>query len=230
MKVLCYNIKAGVGISGGLFSFLNYFKPSKISQIASMLAKSKADIIGLVEVDTGSFRSKDQAKYIAEKLSYNHISTNKRDWTSKFQVLWHQQLAILTRYPILETKEHWFSVGFNRMALEAILQVGKNKVSVILTHLSPYRFGAKTRKIQIKELTGIISKIKRKVILLGDFNQEHLAIPNLKSCGTLKTFPSWKPDRQFDYIFVNKSTHVKSAHITPCQFSDHLPLYAELEL
>jgi endonuclease/exonuclease/phosphatase family metal-dependent hydrolase len=116
------------------------------------------------------------------------------------------------------------------MALEAILQVGKNKVSVILTHLSPYRFGAKTRKIQIKELTGIISKIKRKVILLGDFNQEHLAIPNLKSCGTLKTFPSWKPDRQFDYIFVNKSTHVKSAHITPCQFSDHLPLYAELEL
>lgn len=229
MKVLCYNLKAGVGI--GIFSFLNYFKPaSKISQIAGMLTKSKADIIGLVEVDTGSFRSKDQAKYVAQKLGYNHVSTKKRNWTSNFQVLWHQQLAILTRYPILETKEHWFSVGFNRLALEAILQIGKNRVSVVLTHLSPYGFGAKTRKIQIKELTSIIRKIKRKVILLGDFNQEHLAIPNLKSCGALKTFPSWRPDRQLDYVFVNKSANIRLIRTFPWQFSDHLPLYAELEL
>ena len=91
MKVLCYNIKAGVGISGGPFSFLNYFRPAKIPQIANLLAKSKADVIGLVEVDTGSFRSKDQAEYVAKKLGYNHVSTQKhRNWTSNFQVLWHQ--------------------------------------------------------------------------------------------------------------------------------------------
>jgi len=227
MKVLCYNIKAGVGTR-----LLNYFKsnPEIIRNIAHELSKSNADLIGLVEVDTGSFRSKDQSKYIAEKLGYSHVSTQKRDWTSNFQALWHQQLAILTKYPILETKEHWFSVGFNHLALEAILQVGKNKVSVVLTHLSPYSFGAKTRKIQIKELISMVGKIKGKVILLGDFNQEHLTIPNLKSCGTLKTFPSWKPDRQLDYIFVNKNVHVKSTNIAPCQLSDHLPIWADIEI
>ncbi len=220
MKMLCYNVQA---CCGG-----NYLRASpKISgKIAIKISEVNPDIIGLEEVDIGSFRSQNQIKYLAEKLNYNYISACKYGWAASLPALKYQHLAILSRYKILETKQHKFSVGFKRLALEAVMQAGKEKISVIVTHLS---LGKRSRAKQIKELLDIISKIRNKVILLGDFNQENLKLPNLISCCTAKTYPSSKPKKQWDYIFISRGK-IKSASALPWQLSDHLPIYAELEI
>ncbi len=225
MKVLCYNIQAGSG--NNYLAFWNFLKSNKkiLEQISGKIVNLSPDIIGLIEIDAGSFRSANQIESLAKKLKYNYASACKYGWPAGLPILKHQHLAILTKYKILEVKAHKFSTGFKRLALEIVVQNGKEKVSVIVTHLS---LGARTRKKQIKELEKIIKTIKNKVVLMGDFNQENLVIAGLENCCTDKTFPAWKPKQQLDYVFTNAK--VKSASALGWQLSDHLPVYAELEI
>ena len=46
----------------------------------------------------------------------------------------------------------------------------------------------------------------------------------------LLSFPSDRPDRKIDYIFTKGDITAKSCRIVPGILSDHLPLYAELEV
>jgi len=224
MKVLCYNIQAGCGGSKSHLSFWNYFKanPAVLEKIAEKISETKPDIIGLVEIDAGSFRSKNQIEFLISKFGYNYTSACKYGWASKLSMFKHQHIAILSKYPILETKRHFFSVGFKRLALEAVLQVGKEKVSAIVTHLS---LGKNAREKQLSELAETVKTIK-KVIVLGDFNAENINL-NLNSTSG-KTFPSWNPQKQFDYIFSNQK--IKKSEILPWQLSDHLSVLAEIDL
>ena len=75
MKLLIYNIAYGTGLPGGargVFSAHRYLRtPEKvISSIAEFINKSGTDVAGLVEIDTGSFRTGylDQVAYVAERL------------------------------------------------------------------------------------------------------------------------------------------------------------------
>ena len=75
MKLLIYNIAYGTGTSGGLkdfFSAHRYLRtPEKvIDSIADFINRSGADVAGLVEIDTGSFRTGylDQVSLVAERL------------------------------------------------------------------------------------------------------------------------------------------------------------------
>ena len=228
MKVLCYNIQAGCGGNHNHLTFWNYLKanPDTLEKIANKLSDLNLDIIGLVEIDAGSFRSKNQVEFLAKKLNYNCISACKYGSASNWLMFKHQHLAVLSKHKILQTKEHKFSAGFKQLALETVLQVGNQRVSVVVTHLS---LGHKTRTKQIEELLNIINKIGHDVILMGDFNQENLELPSLINCCEAKTFPSWSPKIQYDYIFINKSRIAKS-YVLPWLFSDHLPVYAELEI
>lgn len=228
MKILCYNIQAGCGGNSSHLAIWNYFraKPETLNRISNHIASMEPDIIGLIEVDAGSFRSQNQAEYLAGKLCYRYASACKYGWAAGLPVLKHQHLAILSKYPILKIREHKFSKGFKRLVLEVELQTENGTISALVTHLSLISY---TRKKQLEELSSIINKTNGKIILLGDFNQEDLKIPGLKSCCSDKTFPSWNPEKHIDYIFIN-SGKVKSAFAPAWRLSDHLPVCADVEI
>ncbi len=225
MEILCYNIQAGSG--NNYLAFWNFLKSNKniIEQISEKIARRSPDIIGLIEVDAGSFRSTNQIEILAKKLKYNYASACKYGWAAGLPILKHQHLAIFTKYAILKVVKHKFSAGFKRLALEVVVQTGRKTISIIATHLSLSRT---TRQKQISELNKIIGNIKNKIILLGDFNQKDLRLPKLKSCCNTKTFPAWAPERQLDYIFVKNLKVVRAAALD-WQFSDHLPVFAKVE-
>ena len=80
-----------------------------------------------------------------------------------------------------------------------------------------------------------------KCVLMGDFNMtpdDATRAPIFKIMkdtaalidGEGLSFPSDKPDRKIDYVFVSKDVRVISADVPPVIASDHRPHLAEIEL
>jgi endonuclease/exonuclease/phosphatase family metal-dependent hydrolase len=46
----------------------------------------------------------------------------------------------------------------------------------------------------------------------------------------LCTWPSWRPHRSIDHIFVSSSLQVDNARVLSHTFSDHLPIAVEVTL
>ncbi len=84
MRLLLYNIRYGTGHKQGYhlpLPFAGFFKKTTVNlqRIISFIAAVNPDIVALVEVDSGSYRSGYfcQAHTIAEKLGYNYIVESK---------------------------------------------------------------------------------------------------------------------------------------------------------
>lgn len=82
---------------------------------------------------------------------------------------------------------------------------------------------------------------KEKCVLMGDFNvtpdnevlkpiQERLTDTSDYLKVPLKTFPSDKPFKKIDYIFVSRDIKVTLADIPNVAVSDHLPCIADIEI
>jgi endonuclease/exonuclease/phosphatase family metal-dependent hydrolase len=71
---------------------------------------------------------------------------------------------------------------------------------------------------------------------MGDFNTENseeldiLMQAGLTPVHNNNTFPSWKPKKSIDHIFVSKEFEVVNKYVCPLQISDHLGIVAELKL
>jgi len=79
----------------------------------------KPDIIGLIEIDSGSFRSENmcQADAIARQLGYTHVVETKygaNRMVRRVPVLNKQGNALLTNQEILNHRFHFFKEGFQR--------------------------------------------------------------------------------------------------------------------
>lgn len=79
-------------------------------------------------------------------------------------------------------------------------------------------------------------------IVVGDYNArpwdpetlmaaEH-AVDAWAVCGDGPgyTFPSNAPDRRIDYIFASRDLLIRSIDVIRTEASDHLPVYADIEL
>ena len=106
MRFLLYNIRYAAGI-GKDFHFpvpySGYFKHTNgnLKKILDFIKSVNPDIIGLIEVDSGSFRSQknNQAEGIAWELQHDHIYRSKYPVNSvahKLPLLNKQGNAILT--------------------------------------------------------------------------------------------------------------------------------------
>ena len=126
------------------------------------------DILGLVEVDAGSFRSEksNQAEAIAQELKHFHIYQSKYSTASvaqKVPVLNKQGNAILTNQRIVSQNFHYFRNGVKRLVIELELE----DFSIFLVHLS-IKF--RHRQYQLQDLHSMIKNLKKPVIVAGDFN------------------------------------------------------------
>lgn len=243
MRFLLYNIRYAAGI-GKKFHFpvpySGYFKHTNgnLKRILDFIKSVNPDIIGLIEVDSGSFRSQknNQAEGIAWELQHDHIYRSKYRVNSvaqKLPLLKKQGNAILTNREILSQKFHYFRQGVKRLVIELELA----ELTVMLVHLS-IKF--RHRHYQLQDLYSIIKDIKKPLILAGDFNvlwgdrelQLFLAATGLKNANKngQPSHPSRAPRRQLDYIFHSPQIRITDFDIPQVKFSDHTPLVCEFDI
>lgn len=243
MRFLLYNIRYAAGI-GRRFHFpvpySGYIKKTgvNLNHIVDFIRSVNPDIIGLIEVDSGSFRSErnNQAESIAWELQHQHIYRSKYAATSmtrRVPLLNKQGNAIVTRMPIVSQKFHYFREGVKRLVIEAELE----EVTVFLVHLS-LKF--RHRQHQLQDLYNMVRKATKPAIVAGDFNvfwgdrelQLFLAATGLVSANGQgrPSHPSRAPRRQLDYIFHSPELCTVSFEVPRIQLSDHAPLVWDFEL
>ena len=242
MKFLLYNIRYGTGkyLNQPFKHIRGYLGRSNwhIHKIGSLINKYKPDIVGLVEVDLGSFRmySRNQATLLGRITRNNNVYQYKYEEDSnymKFPMVRKQGNALLSKKPVLREEFHYLDIGMKKL----IIEVETEDVVVFLVHLA---LGGKTRQKQIVQLYNFVKNCKKPVIVAGDFNvfwgeeeiEMFLQASNLRNINIRKdpTFPSWNPKRELDFILCSKDIKVKSYEVIQTQLSDHLPILVDFEI
>jgi endonuclease/exonuclease/phosphatase family metal-dependent hydrolase len=243
MRILVYNIAYGTGAPKSYYDHINtasrYMRTSHthLDEIMKFIAKADPDVLGLVEIDTGSYRTKavNQVEKIATYLNHHHQSSVK--YKHKFlaktlPIFRNQANAILTKDKMPQGKFHYFSRGVKRL----IIEVNVGGLRFFLVHLALRK---EVRKIQLAHLAKL-AKGRVPVIIAGDFNtfsgaqeieefQDSLGLIN-PNIDALPTFPSWKPKKQLDFILCSKYLKIRNFEIPKVKFSDHLPLILDLKI
>lgn len=244
MRFLLYNIRycAGIGTRFHLpVPYAGYLKNSGgvLEDIIGFIRQVAPDVIGLVEVDGGSFRTGNlcQARQIADQLGHYHVIESKYGQGSvaeKVPLLDKQGNAVLSSYPIQSHRFHYFEQGVKRLVIEARLP----SLTVFLVHLSlTYR----NRQYQLERLFRLIQEVDGPVIVAGDFNvlwgQKELDL-FLGATGLVNanrkgqpSHPSSAPKRQLDFILHSPDLEVTHFEIPAgVLHSDHAPLICDFEL
>lgn len=236
LRVLTYNIHHGQGIDGKI----------DISRIGDLIKDNRADLAALQEVDRGIKRSNeiDIMKQLAEQTGMfmafgKNIDFQGGDYGN----------GVLSKFIIdTVTNLHYKMIreGEQRGMLQTVVEVNGGKIVFINTHT-----GDKNNEIEklmnADEIVNVLKKYEGlPVILCGDFNDR----PGSKMHESLKeyfvdirellnddpgySFPSVKPDRRIDYIYISKDGLKKlkplSINVLQSEASDHLPVIAEFEV
>ena len=243
MRFLLYNIRYGAGV-GKRFHlpvpYSGYLKRTNgnLSQIIDFVREVNPDIIGLLEVDSGSYRAEksNQAEAIASEIKQYHVYQSKYPMDSlaqKVPVVNKQGNAILTSQKIISHRFHYFSEGIKRLVIELELE----DFSIFLVHLS-LKF--RHRQYQLQELHQLVKNVEKPVVVAGDFNvlwgdrelQLFLAATGLRSANGegQPSHPSRAPRRQLDYIFHSPGIEITDFFIPQVKLSDHVPLICDFEI
>jgi len=112
----------------------------------------------------------------------------------------------------------------------AIIAELENGFTIAATHLSFVPFW---NYYQLRLLMRKMKHLPGKHIIVGDINLPW-GIPNRftswRSLVDKKTFPSYKPSLQFDYLLAKELISANPIHFEPSKMSDHLPIGAEISL
>ena len=239
MRLLLHNIQYGTGRLRRFAWMETLLRTTRhFPNITRFVRHIDPDIIGLVEVDAGSYRSdrKNQAEELARELDYYHCHRIKYPDDGlgrRVPVLNKQANAVLAREPILRTTFHDFEAGFKSLAIEVELE----SVTLFLVHLA---LGMRARQRQLGDLHDLIQGCGKPRLVAGDFNtlsgvwEMHMFLraTGLKSANIrhAPTFPSWAPCRELDFICYDPSITPIRFKIPRIRLSDHLPLMFDFDI
>ncbi|MEJ7780506.1 MAG: endonuclease/exonuclease/phosphatase family protein [Daejeonella sp.] len=226
LKVMSYNIHVGQ----------NAANKDQLKNIADFIKSSKADIVGLQEVDSVCNRSGkvDQMRFLADATGMyfayaRHFAFDGGSYG----------IGILSKYPLTDVKDHRIiltSDGKSDAATRALLTANiflRNKEIMFATVHMDYR-DSNSRFAQSQALVKLLGNMNLPVILTGDFNAE----PGTKEILNLQTiltdtgidsdfsYPAVKPIKKIDFVMVSKRNlvKVKKTEVAPSLYSDHLPV------
>lgn len=243
MRLLVYNIRYATG-TGPAFHLplpgAGYLRSSRrvLEEITQFIRRENPDLVGLVEVDTGSIRTGmiNQAEYIANSLG--HYTAYECKYGSGsinhlLPIVRKQANALLAAPTVTGERFHYFDTGIKRLIIELEL----DEVCVFLVHLSlKYRH----RQYQLRTLHDLISGATKPVIVAGDFNTfwgTHeiylfMRASGLRSANTagLPSYPARMPRVELDFILVSSGIDVTAFRIPDVRFSDHCPLICDFEI
>ena len=239
MRLLVYNIRYGTG-GHWVLPWRGYLGQTqgKLSELIAFMRDIDPDVMGLIEVDEGSYRTgkRSQAERIAEELGHYHTYRSKypeHSMAQHFPVLNKQGNAFLTRDSITGEKFHYFDRGMKRLVIELEL----NNVVIFLVHLALH---FRTRQSQLSELYALVSDIEKPYIVAGDFNArwgEREMRLFQAATGLLNpndsqqpSYPSRQPKRQLDFILHSRGIRTTRFEMPTVTLSDHLPLVLDFEI
>ena len=242
MKFFFYNIAHGIKPNKSFFSQINQLRlinKNFLDMLLKPLREIRPDILALVEIDSGSLRSRkiNETKYIASKLDYKFSFYHKYNGTivAYLPILRKHGSAIIYNRKIdVKTNPFYFNHGFKRVIVKSNFIYKNNKFSLYILHFSVRK---KIRKLQFQELTDIIQKDNNKIILVGDFNlfDGEKELKNfISNTGLIiypnnqPTFPSWNPKIKIDYLITSKNIRIKTFKIENMLLSDHLAFSFEI--
>jgi endonuclease/exonuclease/phosphatase family metal-dependent hydrolase len=229
VRLLVYNIRYATG-TGPSFHLpipgAGYLRSNRkvLTGITEFLRAEEPDIVGLIEVDTGSIRTGmlNQAEHIARELGHYSTFMCKygADSINQFMPIVRKQgNAFLSAPNVHGERFHYFDTGIKRLIIELEL----SDVCVFLVHLSlKFRQSAKP------------------VIVAGDFNTfwgTHeiylfMRAAGLRSANTagLPSFPARVPRIELDFILVSEGIEVTDFRVPDVRFSDHRPLVCDFRV
>ena len=239
MRFLLYNIRYGTG-RRERHAWMDLLRRSDrhFDAIAYFIRELEPDVVGLVETDSGSFRtrSRSQPQRLADMIGHYHafeVKYRRHGLMRHTPVLGNQGNAFLTRLAARRHTFHFFEQGFKRLVIELELE----RVSLFLVHLSLRRY---IRRRQLHHLEELIRHAGKPCIVAGDFNAllgpKELA-PFLRRTGLKRanpenrpTYPSWEPRRVLDFVCFTPSIRLKAFALPQVTLSDHLPLICDFDL
>jgi len=169
LRLLVYNIRYATG-TGPAFHLplpgAGYLRSNRkiLTGITEFIRAEEADVVGLIEVDTGSIRTGmvNQAEHIAGQLG--HYSTFQCKYgTSSINnlmpIVRKQANAFLSAPHVHGERFHYFDTGIKRLIIELELE----DVCVFLVHLS-LKF--RHRQYQLRSLHDLIVESPKPVIVV----------------------------------------------------------------
>jgi len=243
MRLLVYNIRYATG-TGPAFHLplpgAGYLRSSRhvLRRITEFIKAQNPDIVGLIEVDTGSIRTGmlNQAEFIASSLG--HYSTYQCKYSEGslnhlVPIVRKQGNAFLAAPRVHGERFHYFDTGIKRLIIELELE----EVAVFLVHLS-LKF--RHRQYQLRYLHELVQKATKPVIVAGDFNTfwgEHeiylfMRASGLRSANAdgILSFPSRAPRKELDFVLYSEGIRVNHFAVPDVRYSDHRPLICDFEI
>lgn len=241
IRLLTYNIHKCIGGLDRLY------RPERIQ---SAIAHYEPDIVLLQEVDEGARRSRRdrQVDLIASNLGMKH-----RTWYPNVGIKGGGAYgnAVLSRFPVLESRNIDLTIPGRkrRSVLHTSCRVplqskGRARtIHVFNLHLGltgQQRGRQLTRFLESHPFVGLHHRTP--IIVGGDFNdlwgtlgKKYLEPAGFRGQGhPARTFPAYAPVRPLDGVYVRgdvRIAHIYRSHLKVARLaSDHLPLFAELEI
>jgi endonuclease/exonuclease/phosphatase family metal-dependent hydrolase len=198
-------------------------------RIASVIKNTKADIVGLQELDSITKRSDSTyvLEVIAKKAGYNYVYASAISYQGG-----RYGVGILSK----QKPKTYYSVPLPGKEEERVLLIAEFKDFIVFcTHWS-LTDADRMRSVDI--INAEAKKFKKPVYLLGDLNAE----PNSNAISALKTqwnlltgeeatFPATTPTKCIDYIFTRNNSGIKIKNrsvINEPMASDHRPVMVKL--
>ena len=243
MRLLLYNIRYAVGggasmhmpIPGAGYVLGNQ---AILPEITRFIKSRDPDVVGLIEVDTGSIRSRNvnQAEKIAADLGMNTSYETKygaRSLNQMLPIVRKQGNAFMAAPRVHGERFHYFDTGIKRL----IIELEMDDFAIFLVHLSlKYRH----RHLQLRRLYDLIQETKKPVVVAGDFNTFwgeneiylFMKAARLTSANTdsIPTYPSRSPRKELDFVLYQDGVNVTGFEVPDVRLSDHLPLVCDFEL
>ena len=241
IKLLTYNIQHGLDYD--LIKNEN-IRHINLDQIARIIEESGADIIGLNEVYNSSIKNPDRveqtkklAKYtnipyhiFAKALAVGEVDDFGNGFLSKYEYLNYEVYSVPS--PTIKREKTYYE---DRCILKVNYLIDNKPFTCFVTH---FGLANSEQELMFNKLMELTSQEKNPFILMGDFNQlddspyiitfkEKFKIAMEEE---IPTFTSLNPYKRIDYIFVSKDIKVLDAKVLNVVASDHLPVYAEIEI
>jgi endonuclease/exonuclease/phosphatase family metal-dependent hydrolase len=223
LRVISWNIRHGRGMDGKI----------DLERIAGVLSKHRADLVLLQEVDRGCARSGavDQAAEIGRLTGLHHAFGKAIDHDGG-----EYGLAILSRFPLGETKVHKLpGDGEARVVFAAAVETPIGTLTLASTHLDHQNVRRQLAQSQVA--AAALLESPHPVILAGDLNarpDSHTVNVFSQAPWTLvtkegppATYPAPAPKSEIDYIILRGVRSKRpSVVIDEPLASDHRPVMA----
>ncbi len=241
LRILSYNIQAGISISRFRHYLTHSWKhllpyPHRLENLERIAHTIRPfDIVGLQEVDGGSFRSDfiNQVEHLAEMGHFPYWYQQLNRNLGKLAQHSNGLLSRIRPSKIVEHKLPGLIPGRGAIAIH--FGHGDETLVLIIAHLALSR---RAQRQQIEFLCELAGDFPH-AVLMGDFNCSSNQLQSLPAVARANlheplsgasTYPSWRPQHNLDHILVTPSLKINSVEVLKYTFSDHLPVSIELSV